>query len=132
MHIGVLDDNANIREYLTTALRLKGYTATAHDTKLSLLDALFHADEVITPLPYDLLIIDIFLSGNMTGMDTFLFIRRTIPAERLPIILITASREHIIDTFRMNFPDVPFLFKPFSLTELFQTITRCLEAPRRC
>src|SRR5436309_1085850 len=59
MKIGLLEDNANIHEYLTTALEMVGHTVFTHIDGMSLLDILYAEQSIQTPLPYDLLIIDL-------------------------------------------------------------------------
>ncbi len=122
MHIGILDDNPAMLDVLTTMLELEGHTVSTHTSGLSLVEALFPNGDVDIPFPYDLLILDLLLPGDMSGADFYLLIRKTIPAEQLPIIFITAIGENRIQRLKSEFPTVPVLRKPFHRRELLQTI----------
>src|SRR5947208_16410047 len=89
MRIGLLEDNSAIHEYLTTVLQLSGHTVSTHTDGLSLLDDLLAEQSVETPLPYDLMIVDILLSGTIFCLTVFNSIRQNILPETFPIIFLS-------------------------------------------
>jgi len=126
MRIGILDDNPAILDVFTTMLELEGHTVTAHTMSSSLLEALFQNAEPVVPIPYDLLILDMLLPGEMSGADIYLFIRKSIPAEKLPIIFITAAGDKEMQSRAGVLPHVPLLRKPIRRQDLLQTINAFL------
>jgi CheY-like chemotaxis protein len=98
MRIGLLEDNSAIHEYLTTVLQLSGHTVSTHTVGLSLLDELLAEQSAETPLPYDLVIVDILLPGTLSGLAVINSIRQNIP------------------------PDVQVLQKPFPMKTLLELI----------
>lgn len=76
MQIGLLEDNPTIHEYLQTALELNGHHIIIHTYGSTLLGALFEEKAVDNAYPYDLVIIDLHLPGNLSGWDVILHIRK--------------------------------------------------------
>ena len=126
MNIGVLDDNPAILSFLATSLKMDGHMVFTHTTGNSMLQELFPRDtDVPTTIPYDLVILDLLLPGDMTGTDVFFAIRRDFPAWQLPVIIITAVSGPTFEQFRHILPeDVPLLRKPFAPRALRQIIDR--------
>ncbi len=128
MRIGVLDDNVPILEYLKAMLELVGYTVSLHPTSRSLLDALFPGGIVATPLPYDLVILDLSLPGDLSGAEVYCAIRRSIPDECLPVLFLTAASDHDIQCLQATLlEDVLLLRKPFRQRELLSKISELLN-----
>ena len=122
MKIGVLEDNINIHEYLTTVLEMAGHTVFAHMDGMSLVDALFTEEKKHTPLPYDLLIIDLSLPGTLSGLSVINYIRQTITPETLPIIVLSAASPNQLEEVRTRFPNVEVLQKPCEMKTLLRLI----------
>jgi CheY-like chemotaxis protein len=126
MKIGILDDNPSILDVFTIMLELEGHTVTAHTSSSSLLDVLFHNAVPVDPIPYDLLILDLLLPGGMSGADIYLLIRKSISAEKLPIIFVTAAGEKDLQSLLGTHPNVPLLRKPIRRQDLLNTINAFL------
>ena len=122
MKIGLLEDNINIHEYLTTVLEMAGHTVSAHMDGMSLLDALFAEESKHTPLPYDLLIIDLSLPGTLSGLSVISYIRQTITSETLPIIVLSAASPNQLEEIQTRFPNVQVLQKPCEIKTLLRLI----------
>ena len=122
MRIGLLEDNTSIHEYLTTVLQLSGHTVSTHTVGLSLLDELLAEQSAETPLPYDLVIVDILLPGTLSGLAVINSIRQNIPPETLPIIVVSAASQHQLEQIHERFPDVQVLQKPFPMKTLLGLI----------
>jgi len=122
MNIALLEDNPAILDYMSTALRMAGHTIYTHTDGLSLLAALFRQADVPTPLPYDLLIVDLLLPGNVSGTDAIRRIHQTIPSGSLPIIIVSACSEGELAQVKASFPHVPILRKPFRMSSLLHII----------
>jgi DNA-binding response OmpR family regulator len=122
MNIALLEDNPAILDYMSTALHMAGYTIYVHTDGPSLLAALFHQVDVGTPLPYDLLIVDLLLPGYISGADTIRRIHQTIPPDSLPIIIVSAGSQGELAQAKASFPHVPILRKPFRMSSLLHII----------
>ena len=122
MKIGLLEDNINIHEYLTTVLEMAGHTVSAHMEGMSLLDTLFSEESKHTPLPYDLLVIDLSLPGTLSGLSVISYIRQTITPETLPIIVLSAASPSQLEDIQTRFPNVQVLQKPCEIKTLLRLI----------
>ena len=122
MKIGLLEDNINIHEYLTTVLEMAGHTVSAHMEGMSLLDTLFSEESKHTPLPYDLLVIDLSLPGTLSGLSVISYIRQTITPETLPIIVLSAASPNQLEEIQTRFPNIQVLQKPCEIKTLLRLI----------
>ena len=122
MKIGLLEDNINIHEYLTTVLEMAGHTVSAHMDGMSLLDTLFSEESKNTPLPYDLLVIDLSLPGTLSGLSVISYIRQTITPETLPIIVLSAASPNQLEEIQTRFPNIQVLQKPCEIKTLLRLI----------
>lgn len=115
MNIGILDDSVAILELLETTLSMDGHLVFRHVTGKSLLNAIFSpSSSPESHVRYDLIVLDLLLPGNLSGVDVFLTIRKAFDVEELPIIVITAVDERTLEQFRQILPDdVPIVQKPF-------------------
>ena len=125
MNIGLLEDNLAIADYLSIALEMAGHNVHTYTYGSSLLENLgssmvggLHAS-----LPYDLIIVDLLLPGDISGLEAIQQIQRAIPHERLPIIIISAGSHDELEQARAILPDVPLLRKPFRTQALLQLIS---------
>ena len=124
MKIGLLEDNPAILDYMTTALQMAGYSVEGHTKSDSLLESLFTGEDLADPLPYDVVIIDLLLPGNIPGLAAIEGIRQLISPKRLPIIIISACSQAELEEVKEKLPDVPFLRKPFKMNTLLQLIVK--------
>ena len=126
MNIGILDDNATILSLLATTLSKDGHRVFQHTTSESLLNALFSPPTSSeSHAPYDLIILDLLLPGNLSGADVFFTIRKAFDAEELPIIVITAVDDHTLEQFRRILPDdVPIVRKPFYTRHIRRLVSK--------
>lgn len=128
MRIGVLDDNVPILEYLKAMLELVGHTVSVHPASRPLLDALFPGGTIASPLPYDLVILDLSLPGDLSGVEVYHTIRCSIPGDRLPVLFITAAGDRDIQGLQATLrEDVLLLRKPFRQQELLSKISQLLN-----
>jgi DNA-binding response OmpR family regulator len=122
MKIGLLEDNINIHEYLTTVLEMAGHTVSAHMDGMSLLDTLFSEESKHTLLPYELLVIDLSLPGTLSGLSVINYIRQTITPETLPIIVLSAASPNQLEEIQTRFPNIQVLQKPCEIKTLLRLI----------
>jgi len=118
MQIGLLEDNPSLVEWLTTALEFAGHNVHTYQDGPSLLRGLFAIDGFPLSLPFDLLLVDLFLPGGLSGWDVINQLRTTIPPEQLPIIVISGASMNHLDHFQASHPDIPVLQKPYQLRRL--------------
>jgi len=136
MKIGLLEDNPAIFELLQTALKLAGHSVFTHIQGQSLLDALFDGCDAehatCTSLPYDLLIIDLNLPGELSGLEVITSVYQQLTPDRLPAIVMTAGSLSELDMVRSKFPMLPIIRKPFALQALVQTISSLQPVAQPC
>ena len=121
MNIGILEDNPAILDFLTTALEMRGHTVYTYTTGASLLAALFDGEGVTSARLYDLVIIDLFLPGSLSGLEVSTAIRQSLDPE-FPLIIISGASQDMLERVQTRLPDVPVLRKPFKMTTLLQVI----------
>jgi CheY-like chemotaxis protein len=118
MQIGLLEDNPTLIEWLSTALEFAGHSVDTYRDGPSLLRYLLATDRFPLSLPFDLLLVDIFLPGGMSGWDVINRLRTAIPPEQLPIIVISGASLNHLDHLQASHPDIPVLQKPYQLHRL--------------
>lgn len=124
MNIGLLEDNPAILELMQTALELGGHTIFTHTRGQSLLNTLFEKYTTLpSSLPYDLLIIDLNLPDELSGLEVIASVYRRLAPDVLPIIVVSAASIEQLDQLRASFPMLPVIRKPFALKTLLQTIS---------
>lgn len=126
MKIGLLEDNPAIVDWMTTALAMAGHIVYTYSEGASFLEGLLPSRGLHNHLPFDLAIIDLHLSGEMSGREVIACIRQFFPAKILPIIVVTGAGQSELANIQSNFPEVPILRKPFKM----QVLLRLLETSR--
>jgi DNA-binding response OmpR family regulator len=118
----VVEDNADMRAYLTRLLRAEGWRVTAVADAAAALR--------LSPPP-DLLLSDVMLPGT-DGLELTRALRRLPATARLPIVLLTARAgpESAADGLAAGADD--YVVKPFHPTELLARIRVHVELARLC
>jgi len=124
MHIAILEDNPDIVAYMQIALELAGHHVSSHTHATSLLDTLFTASGPRSPLPYDLITIDLLLPEGFSGLNVIERIREGIPPTQLPIIVISGAGPDLLEQARRYSPQEIVLSKPFRMKALLQLIQK--------
>ena len=132
MKIAILEDQPDILELLTTGLELAGHRACPYRTGTSLVETLFTPQSKHAPLPYDLLIIDLYLPGTPSGLEVINSIYQHIQPEMLPIILTSATSQSELSDLQAQLPTVTVLRQPFQLKDLLALIERRAISPKPC
>jgi len=116
----LVEDEAPVRAFASRALKLRGYTVFEADT----------GEEALRILQDDALHIDVFVTDViMPGLDGPSWVREARKSRPLtPVVFVSGYAE---DVFRDGPPQLPgavFLPKPFSLSELTETVNQQLTA----
>lgn len=122
-HILIVDDDANIRRFLSESLRLHGYIVHSYEEAEAAL-----AD--MEKLDVDLALLDILLPGT-NGLQLCRKLRSLPKTSNLPIIMMTAfykQADHIRDA-REQYGATDYLLKPFPIKELHEKIDALIGAP---
>lgn len=120
-HVFLVDDNPDIRFYLSDLLRQLGYTVDTYEDAESFLARSYH----LTPA---VIVLDMRLAG-LSGLDVQ---RRLKEMERYtPIIFISGESrsQEIIDAMKSGALD--FLCKPFNIDDLVTAIDKALALDLR-
>ena len=122
-HILVVDDDPNIRRFLSESLRLHGYEVHSFEDAETALEELDKHD-------FSLALLDILLPGT-NGLQLCRKLRGIPKTSELPIIMMTAfykQADHIQDA-REQYGATDYLLKPFPLKTLHEKIDALLGAP---
>lgn len=121
MQIMVIEDDENIRVFLTDFLTEKGYKVKAYNEGLPAL-------EFIKKMPPDLIILDLGLP-KMTGESVCKEIKKNHP--EIPVIILTA-KDTTADIIKgLNIGADDYLTKPFESDELFARIEARLRTANK-
>ena len=122
-HILVVDDDPNIRRFLSESLRLHGYEVHSFEDAETALEDLDKHD-------FSLALLDILLPG-INGLQLCRKLRGIPKTSKLPIIMMTAfykQADHIQEA-REQYGATDYLLKPFPLKTLHEKIDALLGAP---
>jgi DNA-binding response OmpR family regulator len=120
MRIGLLEDDAELCAMLKEMLEAGGHSVSAYLDGSEIL-ATFHLDEPKAfPPPFDLLLVDLILSGEIDGEQVIHQARMRYSA--LPIVVISAVTSSHLEAVIRRYPGVKALRKPFKLRNLFAAI----------
>ncbi len=115
----LVEDEAPVRAFAARALRLRGYTVIEAET----------AEDALRTLDDDALAVDIFVTDVvMPGMDGPTWVRKareTRPDTR--VVFVSGYAEDAFGEGREEIPNSVFLPKPFSLSELTETVHKQLN-----
>jgi len=113
MRVLVIEDNADLRDYLRQALKLEGYDVlSARNGK----EALGMLDGV----PYDAVVTDLFMP-EMDGIETIAALRRRLPQARIIAISGRPGVDYLTVARELGVKHT--LRKPFEIDELLQALT---------
>ncbi|GAC1347799.1 MAG: hypothetical protein NVSMB27_14020 [Ktedonobacteraceae bacterium] len=99
-------------------LELDGHTVVVHFSPSKFLANIIESKTASTP--FDLIIVDLFLSEGISGVEVIHQVWNTFP--NLPVILISAGSSWDIEATRRALPTVRVLRIPFSMAGLLKMI----------
>ena len=110
---------------MQTALELVGHTTTAHTHGQSLLNLFLEKNIplVAASFPYDLLIVDLNLPGEPSGLEIVNFVYQLFAPDIPPIIVVSAAHIEQLNLLHKRFPMLPTIRKPFAIRTLLQTVS---------
>lgn len=117
----VVDDDASIRDLITSMLSHAGYECRSVGSGQKALDALQ------TDPPYDLLLSDLAMDG-INGID--LLGRVNLLEPQMPVVMVTAVHDLSIALDALHKGAYDYLLKPFEREQLLATVRRALENQR--
>jgi DNA-binding response OmpR family regulator len=120
MRIGLLEDNPELCTMLKEMLETGGHAVSAYHDGLDILAALPLEEPTTLPVPFDILLIDLILSGDIDGVQVIHQVRMKYPY--LPIVVISAVASSRLEAVTKRYPGVKALQKPFKLRQLFAAI----------
>ena len=118
MRIAILDDDLTIGEMLQQGLELAGHTVVVHFSPSKFLANII--EPTTASAPFDVMIVDLFRSEGISGVEVIHQVRKTFPD--LPVILISAGSSQEIEAARRTLPPVRVLRNPFSMATLLAMI----------
>ena len=120
MRIGLLEDDAELCAMLKEMLEAGRHNVSAYLDGSEILAA-FHLEEPNAfPPPFDILLVDLILSGDIDGEQVIHHVRMRY--SDLPIVVISAVASSHLEAVIRRYPGVKALRKPFKLRNLFAAI----------
>ncbi len=113
MRIGVVEDDVFITDILKENLQRLGHTPVFYPDGWSFLESL-NNDHTLEP--FDRMLVDVLLPGNISGHEVINYLRINRP--QLPIVVISAIDSEDLQRVQKQFPGVKILHKPFHLHDL--------------
>lgn len=116
----LVEDEAAVRAFASRALKLRGYTVFEAE----------HAEEALRILEDQGLEVDAFVTDVvMPGMDGPSWVREALKSRPgTPVVFMSGYAEDVFNDGRPAVPKAVFLPKPFSLSELTETVTRQIQS----
>jgi DNA-binding response OmpR family regulator len=120
-HILVIDDEPALRELLCEALAEEGYRVSGSDT-------LFDDIDLVRRVEPDLILLDIVIGGQLSGMVFLEQLKADPRTVGIPIAVCTAATHLTAEIqARLTEWDCLIVNKPFDLDDLLAEISRCLK-----
>lgn len=120
MRIGLLEDDPELCTMLVEMLETSGHAISTYYNGLDFLAALRLEEPTIPRSPFDLLLVDLILSGDIDGVQVIHQVRMKYP--NLPIVVISAVAPSHLEAVTKRYPGVKALQKPFKLRQLLAAI----------
>ena len=120
MRILVVEDEHKIANAIKTGLMQHSYAV----------DVCFSGDDGLTMAlaePYDLLIVDIMMPGNIDGLGLVRELRAQ--QNHVPILMLTAKDKVLDKAFGLNNGADDYMVKPFAFVELIARVRALLRRP---
>lgn len=121
-YVYLIDDNRDIRLYLSALLNQAGYIVESHASAENFLCR----SQIRSPA---VILLDMRLADGMTGLE----LQRQLANQQLhtPVVFISGESrsQEIIDAFKSGAVD--FLWKPFSIDDLLAAVERGIDVDRQ-
>ena len=117
--IYIVEDDRNIREIETIALKNSGYTVESFE----LAKSFYHRLEERTP---DLILLDVMLPDE-DGLDILKRLRNRGDTRKLPILMVTAKSTELDKVKGLDMGADDYLTKPFGIMELVSRVKALLR-----
>lgn len=120
MKIGVLEDDPSICEVLTVMLEQNHHVVSIYQRGWDILDAVFFEESAVIPQPFDVLLVDLLLQGEISGVQVIAQMRQSFP--HMPIVVISAVSSQDLDNVKRMYPQVQIIQKPFTMDVLLAAL----------
>jgi DNA-binding response OmpR family regulator len=127
MNIGVVEDDPRISEILSEILERSHHVVSMYQRGWDILDAVFFEESAINLQPFDILLVDLLLQGEISGVQVIAQMRQSFP--RLPIVVISAVSSHDLENVKRMYPDVQMIQKPFTMDVLLAALEKAVSYP---
>lgn len=134
--VGLLEDNTRIAKLCATILQYEGHQVTVYEHPRKCLSALLAQPMLfgftssrgtpLTPLPVDILILDLHLP-DIDGVEVLHLLRSHPRTQTLPLIFCTAATSAEIARAKRLAPEAGFIEKPFKFQTLVSAISTALN-----
>ncbi|MFA5138064.1 MAG: response regulator [Elusimicrobiota bacterium] len=123
-HVLVVEDNTDVIEIIR--LFLAGFS---NNLVLTATSRGQEAMDLLAQRRFDLLVLDIFLAGTVSGFDILASVERLPSDKRMPVLVLTGHQGAAQDAMRKGAQD--FLIKPFNKNRFIDKVLQLLGIERR-
>jgi DNA-binding response OmpR family regulator len=116
----VVDDDKEVQEIVTFALRRNGFEVAVAGNGQQLQD-------MLTAQTPDLIILDVMMPG-LDGYQIFGSLRKNPATQYVPVIIMTAHAEDIYERISIDLGAAAHLIKPFHPLELVDRVQALLQS----
>lgn len=125
MKIGVLEDDPRISEILSEILERSHHVVSMYRQGWDILDAVFFEESAVNPQPFDILLVDLLLQGEISGVQVIAQMRQSFPT--MPIVVISAVSSQDLENVKRMYPDVQMIQKPFTMDVLLSALDKAVS-----
>lgn len=128
LRIGIVEDNATIKEMLEVGLKLSGNCVVCYSNAQDCMAAILNARFNGVPLPHDILVTDLDLGLGIDGAEMVRRLRQFITPDDLPCIIMSGRDIIELNLLATNLLDIRVLQKPITPVHLLKEMKRLLGA----
>ncbi|MBA2682048.1 MAG: response regulator [Ktedonobacteraceae bacterium] len=116
--IALIEDTPTVAQLITFILEKQGY-----HIQHFLDGAAFFG--TIQDTAYNLVLVDLNLPGNVTGLQVIMSLREMMP--HVPIIIVSGASKSLLASVHTLYPTLVIIRKPFKTRELIQEVVAALR-----
>lgn len=117
--IALIEDTPTVAQLITFILEKQGYSI-----KHFLDGSAFFG--TLQDTAYDLVLVDLNLPGNVSGLQVIMSLREMMP--HVPIIIISGASKGLLASVHTLYPTIVIIRKPFKTNELIQEVAAALKS----
>ena len=120
VHVGLLEDNPSIQDYIRWTLEMQGYSVSTYDDGSQFLESLTSPQHTL--LSYDVVIVDLGLPGNLRGETVIEYLINMPRCQTVGIMVYSGADATTLSQVSSRFPTVIVVQKPVARESLLRLV----------